>query len=61
MSITLEYDRWLYVATDSVGAARRFFGVPSDWPAEFDRFSDRGPVYRVLSSAWITQQNEARS
>jgi hypothetical protein len=60
--MAIEYDKWLYVKADSADDARRFFGVPPDWPTEFDRFEDdserpKGRIFRVLSEAWLRQQN----
>ena len=58
----LTYDRWIYVETDSMESARRFFGLPADWPGGVDRFGSRSgtKVYRLLSPAYIAQENALR-
>ena len=43
------YDDWLYVWASDADAARRFFGAPENWPAEFDSIGPRGKLYRVKS------------
>lgn len=59
----IEYDQWLYVRTDSAEMARKFFGVPADWPCEFDGFATRKPGrnWRVLSPQYVRQQNDKRN
>ena len=56
----LNYCKWAHVITSDADGARAFFGLPAGWPAEFDHFDSRGrgPVFRVLSPAWIEQKNK---
>lgn len=59
----IEYDQWMHVRTDSAEMARKFFGVPADWPCEFEGFDSRkaGRIWRVLSPRYVRQQNDKLS
>ena len=50
----IEYDKYLVVQSADEASARRFFGVPADWPVEA---GDAPDEWWVLSPAWGTQRD----
>jgi len=58
----IEYDKWLYVkGCESADEARRFFGVDATMPATLDKertLANGIRTWRVLSPAWVAQQND---
>jgi hypothetical protein len=59
-----EYEKWVYVEAHDPARARELMGFMPDWPCETAGFSTNDSncrVYRLLSPAYIAQENAKRA